>query len=351
MQHTWKVGVIGLGHWYSAFGLARALPEYPRAELVAVAYHDQPKADEFAQTFGLDSYTDYDDLFARDDIDIVHICPPGVEIPECTIKAARAGKHIILGKPMAMSVERADDMVEVVEEAGVKCVSWPEMYRLGDAALKRRIGDGLIGDVAVMHATGRWSIGEDWLRSGQPGWFADPQQTPGGAFIDEGMSSVGRILWLAGGELVQVESKVANYVFKDIGVEDWALITYTFENGVIATQENSWTINSPQKTGPSPKQNGVIRMEIVGTEGEIIEERLRVPSRAVLGAGAPDWVFERPMGEYFVAARPAALDYLIDCIEKDEEPVANIREARKSFNVVMAAYEAARKGSPVQLSG
>lgn len=53
-----------------------------------------------------------------------------MEIPECTIKAAQAGRHIILGKPMAMMVGRATDIVRVVEEAGITCVPWPDMYRV-----------------------------------------------------------------------------------------------------------------------------------------------------------------------------------------------------------------------------
>jgi predicted dehydrogenase len=350
MAKTWRVGVVGLGHWYSAFGLARALPEYSKAELVAVAYHDEPKAREFGRLFSVEAYTDYDDLLAREDIDIVHICPPGVEMPDCTIKAARARKHIILGKPLAMSVERAAEMVEVVEGAGVVCVPWPEMYRVTDVALKARLDGGLIGDIAVIHATGRWSIGEDWLRSGKVGWFADPIQTPGGAMIDEGMSSLGWIRWLAGSDALTVDAKVANYVHKDIGVEDWALASFTFDNGIIATLENSWTINSPQKTGPSPKQNGVIRTEIIGTRGEVIQERLRVPSTAVLASGAPSWVFERPMAEYFVSSPPGALDYLITCIERGQDPEANIQQALKSFRMVMSTYEAARTGTPVKLS-
>jgi len=350
MEHTWKVGVMGLGHWYSAYGLARALPEYPRAELVAAAYHDEAKVRQFASTFGIAGYTSYDDLLAREDIEIVHICPPGVEIPDCTIRAARAGRHIILGKPMAMNAAQADEMVNVVEETGIKCVPWPEMYRVAEADLKGRLDEGLIGEIVLMHATGRWSIGEDWLRSGQVGWFADPNQTPGGALMDEGLSSLGRIRWLAGSDVVQVEAKMANLVHKDIEVEDWAMVTFTFGNGIVATLENSWTINSPQKTGPSPKQNGVIRMEIVGTRGEIIQESLRVPQMSVLAAGAPSWVFEREMGEYFVSPRPSALDYLIRCIEENKQPVANIHQARKSFVVALAAYDAARRGSPVQVS-
>ena len=99
MEKIWRVGILGLGHWYSGFGLARALPEYPKAELVAVAWHHEQHLEEFATTFGVDGYGDYDDLLKREDIDIVHIAPPVAEIPECTIKAAQAGKHMVLGKP------------------------------------------------------------------------------------------------------------------------------------------------------------------------------------------------------------------------------------------------------------
>src|SRR5438093_6355314 len=101
MAKKWRVGIVGLGHWYSGYGLARTLPEYPKAELVAVAWPNQAQREEFATTFGIDGYASYDELLERSDVDIVHIAPPVAEIPEATIRAARAGKHIILGKPMA----------------------------------------------------------------------------------------------------------------------------------------------------------------------------------------------------------------------------------------------------------
>ncbi len=349
MTRRWRVGILGLGHWYSCYGLARGLSEYPKAELVAVAYHDEEKTHEFAATFGIDAYLDYDELLSRSDVDIVHIAPPVAEIPQCTISAAEAGKHIVMGKPMAMTIAQADEMVQSVERAGVRCLPFQGIPRLFMADLKRRLDDGLIGEVAIMHATSRWSIAEDWFRSGQPGWFADPAQVPGGAFIDEGIYGIEQLRWLSGSEVVQVEAKMANLVHRDIAVEDWGMATFTFANGIIGTLEACWTINSPKKTGPSPKQNGVIRLEVVGTRGEIIQDRLRVPGQAVLAAGAPNWVFERPAAEPYTPPSPGPLTYLIDCVESDREPVATIQEARKSFVVAMAAYEAARKGSPVQL--
>jgi predicted dehydrogenase len=347
MDRKWRVGIVGLGHWYSGYGLARALPEYQKAELVAVAWADRAQREEFASTFGIEAHASYDELLGRSDVDVVHIAPPVAEIPEATIKAARAGKHIILGKPMAMTVAQADQMVEAVRSSGVKCVPFQGMYKLASADLKRRLDDGAIGEVAVMHAVGRWSIAEDWYRSGRPGWFADPRQVPGGAFIDEGIYDIDRLRWLAGGEVVQVQAKTANFVHREIAVEDWGMATFTFDNGVVATLEASWTINSPRKTGPSPKQNAVRRLEIVGTRGEIVQGGLHEPSFGILAAGADDWVFERPLPEPYGPAKPAALDYLIGCLESGAEPVTRIEDARASLALALAAYESARSGQPV----
>jgi len=345
----WRVGVVGLGHWYSAYNLAWALPGYPRAELVAVACPDGAKRDEFAATFGIDAHASYDELIAREDVDVLHVCPPVAEIPGATIAAARAGKHVILGKPMAMTVAQADAMVEAVRAAGVVCVPFQGMFRLASAGLKRRIDAGEIGDVVVMHAGGRWAIAEDWRRSGKPGWFADPAQTPGGALIDEGIYTLERLAWLAGSPIVQVEARVANLVHKDIAVEDYGFATFTFANGVVATLEAAWTINAPRTSGPSPKENSIRRTEIVGTRGEIIQNDLAGPGLWVLKAGAAGWVYERPAPEYIAPPVPAALDHLLTCLETGARPLATIEDARASLVAALAAYDAARTGQPVRL--
>lgn len=350
MSKTWRVGILGLGHWYSAYGLARALPEYPRAELSAVAWHNREQLETFTGTFNVPGYTDYGALLEREDIDIVHIAPPVSEIPDCTIAAARAGKHIVLGKPMAMTVQQADEMVQAVEAAGVLCVPFQGINRLRNAGLKARIEAGLIGDIVLLHQASRWSIAEDWYRSGKPGWFADPNHVPGGALIDEGIYGLDLFQWLAGSEIVQVEARTGNLVHKEIQVEDWGMATFTFANGIVATLEGAWTINAPRKTGPSPKQNSVLRLEIIGTKGEIIDQKPGFPGRAILAGGAPGWVFEQHAEELFGPPIPNPLDHLIDCLERGEQPVATIQDARKAFAAMMAAYESARGGRSVHLS-
>jgi predicted dehydrogenase len=350
MARKWRVAILGLGHWYSAYNLARALSEYPSAELIAVAWHDKAQLDQFTTTFDAEGYTDYDALLEHERIDIVHIAAPVSELEGLTVKAARAGKHMVLGKPMAMSVEQADRMVEAVETAGVTCFPFQGIMRLRSADLKARVEKREIGELILLHQTSRWSIAEDWYNSGKPGWFVDPRHVPGGAFIDEGIYWIDLFRWLAGSEVVQVEAKIANLVHKDIAVEDWGMATFTLANGVVATLEASWTINAPRPTGPSPKQNSVVRLEVVGTRGEIIDQWFRAPGRAVLAAGASDWVFERQSEPPFTPPSPFPLSHLIECLENNQRPAATIQDARSSFVAAMAAYESAREGRAVRLA-
>ena len=342
--------MLGLGHWYSAYGLARALPEYPKAELVAAAWGVPRQLDEFTSAFGIRGYRDARELLDREEIDIVHLAPPVSAMKELTLLAAGAGKHVVLGKPMAMDLAEADEMIAAIERAGVVCVPFGGIMRLRLAELKRRVDAGEIGPLAVMHQTSRWSIAEDWYRSGTPGWFADPRHVPGGALIDEGIYWIDLFRWLAGGPIVQVEAKTANLVHRDLAVEDWGMATFTFESGLLATLEASWTISAPRPTGPSPKQNSVVRLELVGTRGEIVDQWFRMPGRAVLAAGARDWVFERESDVPFAPAVPFPLAHLIECVENGTPPAATIRDARESLAVALAAYRSAREGRPVRLA-
>jgi predicted dehydrogenase len=86
----------------------------------------------------------------------------------------------------------------------------------------------------------------------------------------------------------------------------------------------------------------------VGTRGEIADQWFRMPGRAVLAAGAEDWVFERQADEPFSPASPFPLDHLIHCLETNRTSPATIEDARASFVTAMGAYESARTGRPVR---
>lgn len=323
--------------------------EYPDAELVAVACRDKGPLDHFTRTFGVSGYSDYKPLLDREQVDVVFIAAPVSEIPEITVLAANAGKHLVLGKPMAMTVAQADEMVAAVDKAGVLCFPFQCIHRLIDADIKAQVDAGEIGDLVVMHQTNRWSIAEDWHNSGTPGWFVDPTHVPGGAFIDEGIYGIDFLTWLAKSDIVEVEARMANVVHKELEVEDWGMATFTFANGIIATLEGSWTINSPQKTKPSPKHNAVVRTELIGTRGEICNQLFREPGHAVLAAGAANWIFERKGQSNFGPRAPFPLNHLVDCLNTGRPTAGTIHDARRDFVVAMAAYASAREKRAVRV--
>ena len=102
--------------------------------------------------------------------------------------------------------------------------------------------------------------------------------------------------------------------------------------------------------GPSPKQNSVVRLEVIGTRGEISDQWFRAPGRAVLAAGAEDWVHERQSEEPFAAAPPMPLDHVIQSLERGTPTVATIHDARASFATALAAYQSAREGRRIRLT-
>jgi predicted dehydrogenase len=93
-----------------------------------------------------------------------------------------------------------------------------------------------------------------------------------------------------------------------------------------------------------------VRLEIVGRHGELAEQWFRAPGRALLAAGAENWVFELQGEAPFAPSSPFPLNHLIDCLEGRATPVATIHDARRAFVVAMAAYESARTGQAVRLT-
>jgi len=354
----YNVGIMGLGHWYWAFNLARALTEYPKAKLVAVSSPRENILEEFTNLFGVKAYSDYNELLLNEKIDIVLIVPPVANICEYAVAAAKAGKHILLGKPMAMTLEEANQIVKAVNEAKVKALPLDAFVKLTNSKVKKQIEDGEIGDIVYFGSTCHTSMAEDWYRSGVPGWFADPKQVPGGALLDEGIYNIQLLRFLAGSEVKEINyARIANLVHTDIDVEDFGLGNITFKNNIIARIEASWTTVNPQRTNPSPKEHGYNRLEIIGTKGKIILDSIPFTYQAILGKNYPCWTYIRgllcpkaeacpPPGYDFINP---PLNHLIDCIEKDIKPIGTCEDAKNSLEVGLAMYKSAKEGKPVSL--
>src|SRR5690606_4739755 len=111
-------GIIGCG--MIANFHARAIADLEGAKLVACHNRTAPKAEALAKEFGGEAYTDLDAMLARGALDIVTICSPSGAHMEPCVAAARAGKHVIVEKPLDVTLDRCNAMIEACDAAGVK---------------------------------------------------------------------------------------------------------------------------------------------------------------------------------------------------------------------------------------
>ncbi len=348
------IAILGVDHWYGAFHTVRQLREQPVARLVGATGSCPSKLAAFQEKFGVPVFADYRKVLERDDVDIVTIFSSIDKTCEYTVAAAEAGKHIMLIKPIAMNVEQADKMVDAVAKAGVIADTVEGEFVAMHQDVVEMIRDGEIGDIVFVRAVYHTAVAEDWLTSGNPGWFVDPKRVPGGALMDEGIYCMQLLKQIVGKEVEKVLfGKTANLVHKDIEVEDWGMGVFEFEGGVIGHIEADWTLVRPQVTKPSPKLNASCRVEIRGTKGEIVTDWVPYKYKAVLGENHPYWTFiQMPPNDGAELGRGyelGLLGHLIRCVETGGAPLIRLSEARESLRALLSVYEAERTGRPVIL--
>jgi predicted dehydrogenase len=342
------VGILGLGYWYGAYRLARALQEHDKARLVGV-YDEQPeKTLKLVSVFGGKQAFSPEELIHRDDLDIVFIAAPSNKIPEYGIMAASANKHLIVGKPIAINLEEADKLVEAADRSKSKIVTMEvcdsAIITFIESNIISLITSGQIGQVVRLQSISHSSIAESWYCSGKPGWFADPNQSPGGAFIDYAIYDLEVLKYIAKAPVSQIHfARMGNLVHHDLPVEDWGISHFSFENGIEATMEASWTIVTPNITKPSPKVNSYSHYEIIGTKGRILFDLLPYEYVSVLTQKYPNWVYFRIVKSKTESEPPVfgPLEHLINCIENKQEPIAGLRDARDCLASIMEMYNKA----------
>lgn len=207
-----------------------------QSRLAAVCDSKPEKAARFGADFGCPHYTDFDQMIANEQIDAVDVCLPTFRHREFTVRAAQAGKHVCCEKPMAMTVEEADEMIAACDSAGVRlmiahCIRfWPEY-----AYLKKLVEDGSLGKLVSINLT-RFGEFPSWSSDN---WLADESKS-GGGVMDMHIHDTDYILYLLGEpkELIargNVDARGPSFAY-----------TTMVYDGCVAHLEGGW--NFPSKT-------------------------------------------------------------------------------------------------------
>jgi predicted dehydrogenase len=312
-----------------------------------VCSRSEKSAKALAQQVGAAWSTDCQSAVAREDVDVVCVCSPSGAHAEVAVAAAEAGKHLVVEKPLDVTLERVDRILEAARQAGVKltCI-FPLRFMEGAALAKIAVEEGRLGTLVLADAYIKWYRSQEYYESSD--WKGTWALDGGGALMNQGIHNVDLLNYLAG----PVESLVARIdtLAHRMETEDAAAAVLRYTNGALGVIEGS--------TGCWPGESG--RVELHGDRGTIALEDGRIVVWKL--ADAADGEEESMVGEASLgsgASSATAISYemhrrqladMVEAIQEHRPPAISGAEARESVAIIRAIYESSRQGSWVQVA-
>lgn len=340
MKRTYGFGIVGTGA--IAAKHAFAIGDLEGGKLVAVCSSTAERAGIAAEKFAVKAYSDLTEFLAHPELDIVCICTASGNHLEPALEAAKKGKHIIIEKPIEITLERADAIIEVCENQGVKLgVIYQNRFTEGYKKLKKTITDGLLGNILMANAYVNWFRTPEYYSSSA--WKGTLEGDGGGALINQGIHTLD-LLMDSVGDVESVFGKVKTSLHPIEG-EDLVTAVVSFKNGALGNITASTALypGYPEK------------LEIYGSKGSIILEGGKISQWNIQGetndkkpdnksnSGAAD-----PMAIGHVQHRLQFEDF-IHAIESKGKPLVDGPVARKSLELILAIYESSRRKESVEL--
>jgi UDP-N-acetyl-2-amino-2-deoxyglucuronate dehydrogenase len=323
---------------------ARCITELDNARLVAVCDIVEAKARLLAETYPAEVYTDYRQLLHRDDIDIINVLTPSGYHAEVGIAAARAGKHVIVEKPMDVNLTRADALIEACQQAGVKlcCIS-QHRFDFAMQDLKQAITSGKLGTLNFSGSYTQWYRAQGYYDSGD--WRGTWKLDGGGALMNQSIHYVDLLQYVMG-PVEEVYALTAALAHVRIEVEDITVATVKFRSGALGVIEGM-TLAYP---------GFCARLEVFGSDGGVIIENDQIKEWR-LRSGEP---YNRPLSEVQLIVGTTSADIghhahrrqiadMMKAVWEDRQPLCNGPEGRKALEIVLAIYQSARTQKPVKL--
>lgn len=323
-----KVAVLGcggLGHVH-----ADIYSKLSGVELTGLCDIEIEQVRELSQRTGAPVFSSFEQMLAEAEFDAISITLPSYLHKEYTLLAAKAKKHVISEKPIALNLADAKEMIQCCEDNGVRLFVghvvrfFPEYVNL-----KQTIDQGNIGKPAVAHAS---RIG------GHPGNTKDlykDSTKSGGVIIDLMIHDLDFLRWSMG----EIESVYAmNHTSEEL---DYALVTLQFSSGAVANVESNWGFPGPFHT----------KAEIAGSGGIITANSLKNSSLQIHKAATSEKssFVTIPESPSFRNPYELEIEHFITCIETGSESIVTAHDAYKALELAEAALESARTGKVVHL--
>ncbi len=330
----------------------RAINEIKNARVVAAYSRSAANGQKIAgmATGACRLYDDLDAMLADPDVDVVCICTPSGAHKEPAVRAALAGKHVVVEKPLEITLPRCDAIINACDSAGTRlCTIFPSRFTAANLQLKEAIAMGRFGRLTLGDTHVKWWRSQEYYDSG--GWRGTWQLDGGGALMNQAIHNVDLLYWLMG-DVELITAVCGTLAHVRIEVEDTAVAALRFANGALGVIEAA--------TSAYP---GLLkRTEIHGDRGSArveqdditfweFQEKIPSDNEVYAGmaaqsgfkAGASD-----PRGITHIGHRDQLVDFL-DAIDENRLPLVDGREGRKSVEIIRAIYRAVETGTPITL--
>ena len=325
-------GIAGLGNIASTH--ARAILNHDSASVSAASSRNVENRQKFSDEFGLPVYETIEGLLSHEPIDVVTICTPTGTHLEYGEKAAEAGKHVVVEKPIEVNSGKGRRLIDSCRQNGVKlAVIYQNRFSDGAIRVKEVLEKGLIGKPIMARAAVKWFRDQEYYHSSN--WRGTLDLDGGGAVINQAVHTIDLLTWFLG-EAEAVSAYKGTFTHEDIEAEDNAVAIIRFKSDVLAVFEASTSIvpAQPRKIEIHGTKGTVILTDdeavvLLGTGSEKSDNEVNQES----GSGATDPLVGLGFQNH-------ALQYaqIIHAIKTDGETVVSGEESLQSLAVVESIY-------------
>ncbi|HCC38139.1 MAG TPA: oxidoreductase [Treponema sp.] len=341
-------GILGLG--MIADFHVKAIQELAGCRFVAGFDTVPGRAAGFCEKYGGKAYDDLNDFLADSNVDIVTIATPSGLHLDGALAAARAGKHIIIEKPLEITTARCDAIIAEAKARNVKLGTvFPSRFHAASRVVKDAIEKGRLGVIVMADAQIKWYRSQEYYDSGK--WRGTWKLDGGGALMNQGIHAVDLLQWFMG-EVSEVFGRSATLVRERIEVEDTAAAVLKFANGAIGVIE-----------GTTAAYPGFLKkIEICGSAGCITMEEESITTWKFADELPGDEEIRRLYGSATVtgggASDPAAIGHhghkllfesFVKSLRENTPFEIDGVEGRKPVEIIEAVYRSAKSGAPVTL--
>ena len=341
-------GIVGTG--LIAEFHAKALAEIPGARLAACLDLVPERSAAFAARFGCAAYSDMGTFLRHPGLEVVNVCTPSGLHLDAALPAAAAGKHLIVEKPLEISAERCDRMIEACDRAGVTLSGiFPSRFHDSSRAIKGALEAGRFGRLTMGNAYVKWWREQSYYDKG--GWKGKKALDGGGALMNQSIHAIDLLRWFMG-PIEEVSAFLGAAGHAGIDVEDNAIAAVRFASGALGAIQGSTAV----------WPGFLKRVEVSGMDGSAVMEEENIPFWKFRTETAEDDAirgrFAAATGTGGGAADPAAIGHhghklqfldVIGAIERGAAPAIDGREAAKAVAVIEAIYRSAETGKPVKV--